>query len=122
MNIFPIRSEEKLKELDALLSTQADPYIRQIKKLLGGNAERNLHLIFGHDIIMGFNVDGTFGKKRLRDYANVFEAMIDAISSFTDASDKCLRAAFQRQKKKYFKQSSRSKTTKNDENNADLAE
>ncbi|XP_036340256.1 uncharacterized protein LOC118749560 isoform X2 [Rhagoletis pomonella] len=76
MGIFPINTEEKLKEFDTILATQADPYIRQIKLLLGGNAERNLHQVFGHGIIMNFNVDGSFGKKRLRDYGNVFTAII----------------------------------------------
>lgn len=47
-----------------------------MKCLLGGNAERNLHHIFGKDVVMDFNVDGTFGKKRLRDFPNVFEAII----------------------------------------------
>ncbi|XP_017481982.1 PREDICTED: uncharacterized protein LOC108371017 [Rhagoletis zephyria] len=109
MGIFPINTDEKLKEFDTLLATQADPYIRQINLLLGGNAERNLHQVFGHGIIMNFYVDGSFGKKRLQDYSNVFTAIIDAISTFSESSDKTLRAVFQRQKKKFFKQTSRNK-------------
>ncbi|XP_075159120.1 uncharacterized protein LOC142232238 [Haematobia irritans] len=118
MDIFPIKSVEKLKEFDNSLATQADPYKRQIRTLLDGNTESNLHQVFGQEIIMNFNVDGSFGKQRLRDYGNVFAAMIDVISSFAESPDKCLRAAFQRQKKKYFKQTSRSKLqNKKDGNN-----
>ncbi|XP_065365342.1 uncharacterized protein LOC135958365 [Calliphora vicina] len=118
MEFFPIESEEKLREFDAILKTHSDPYIRQMKSLLAGNAEKNLHEIFGQNIIMNFNVDGSFGKKRLREYANVFKAIIDVISTFNENSDKTIRAAFQRQKKKYFKQMGRSKT-KNNENRED---
>ncbi|KNC21885.1 hypothetical protein FF38_13448 [Lucilia cuprina] len=67
---------------------------------------------------MNFNVDGSFGKKRLREYANVFKAIIDVIATFNENSDKTIRAAFQRQKKKYFKQMGRSKA-KNNENRED---
>ncbi|XP_073835154.1 uncharacterized protein [Musca autumnalis] len=73
MSIFPIKSEEKLRELDNLLATQADPYIK-------------------------------------------------VISAYNESPDKTLRSAFQRQKKKYFKQNSRSqpKIKQNDENNEQL--
>lgn len=90
---------------------------------------------------MHFNVDGSFGKNRLRDYSNVFAAVIgknllnnvsnfyfyfdhisifkfaDAISRFSESSAKTLRAAFQRQKKKFFKQTTRNKTKNNDDEN-----
>lgn len=88
---------------------------------------------------MNFNVDGSFGKQRLRDYGNVFAAMIgkmclsnvlyyilliflfsDVISSSAELPDKCLRAAFQRQKKKYFKQTSRSKSQNNKDGNDEI--
>ncbi|KNC21073.1 hypothetical protein FF38_11778 [Lucilia cuprina] len=48
---------------------------------------------------MKFNVDGIFGKERLRDYGNVFNALIDIISTNNDLPEKPLRADFQRQKK-----------------------
>ncbi|XP_065368981.1 uncharacterized protein LOC135961410 [Calliphora vicina] len=119
ISIFPINTEEKLKEFDGLLALQSEPYIQQIKNLMRGNVERNLNQIFGKTIIMDFNVDGTFGKKGLRDYSNVLTAIIDVISTFSDSPDKTLRAAFQRQKKKYFKENSRSNSkvkVTNDEN------
>lgn len=47
-----------------------------MKNLIAGNAERNLHKVFGRNIIMDFNVDGTFGKKGLRDFGNVLAAII----------------------------------------------
>lgn len=47
-----------------------------MKNLIGGNVGRNLHLIFGKGIIMNFNVDGTFGKKSLRDFGKVHAAII----------------------------------------------
>ncbi|XP_073839529.1 uncharacterized protein [Musca autumnalis] len=119
MSIFPINTEEKLKEFDTILSTQADPYKRQMKTLLAGNAERNLHLIFGHDIIMSYNVEGLFGKNRLRDFSNVYTAIIDVISTFSESADKTLRSAFQRQKKKFFKQTSRNKENQKHDDNSD---
>ncbi|KAI8118472.1 hypothetical protein CVS40_9891 [Lucilia cuprina] len=77
MEFFPIESEEKLREFDAILKTHSDPYIRQMKSLLA-----------------------------------------DVIATFNENSDKTIRAAFQRQKKKYFKQMGRSKA-KNNENRED---
>ncbi|XP_065358649.1 uncharacterized protein LOC135952567 [Calliphora vicina] len=115
IDIFPINYEVKLKELDDILAIQRYPYIRQINILLGGNAERNLHNIFGSNIILNFNVDGSFGKKRLRDFRNVFSALIGAISTFSESADKTLRTSFQRQKKNFFKQTSRSKSKKNEQ-------
>lgn len=53
--------------------------IQQIKNLIRGNVERNLNQIFGKNIIMDFNVDGTFGKKGLRDFSNVLAAIIGTI-------------------------------------------
>lgn len=50
-----------------------------MKILFGGNVERNLYQIFGPDIIKNFNVDGVFGKKRLKDYGNVYTTMIGNI-------------------------------------------
>ncbi|XP_058974559.1 uncharacterized protein LOC131806860 [Musca domestica] len=115
MTIFPIESEEKLREFDRILATQADLYTRQMKNLIAGNAERNLHKVFGRNIIMDFNVDGTFGKKGLRDFGNVLAAIIEVISTFNKLPDKTLRAAFQRQKKKYFKINKRSRRTEEKE-------
>ncbi|XP_036321182.1 uncharacterized protein LOC118735493 [Rhagoletis pomonella] len=119
MSIFPINSDEKLKEFDNILATNADPYKRQMQHLIAGNAERNLHQIFGQNIIINYNVDGISGKKRLRDLCNVFSVIIDVISTFSKSSDTTLRAAFQRQKKKFFKQTTRIKTQKNKENRND---
>lgn len=46
--------------------------------IIAGNAERNFHQKFLQYIrvIMNFNVDGLNGKKRLRDFANVFSTII----------------------------------------------
>uniref|UniRef100_A0A1I8Q3J0 DUF4806 domain-containing protein n=1 Tax=Stomoxys calcitrans TaxID=35570 RepID=A0A1I8Q3J0_STOCA len=109
ISIFPINSEEKLEEFDKSLETKTDPYMRQMKNLIESNPGRNLHKIFDREIIMNFNVDGTFGKKGLRDYGNVLAVILDVISTFSETPDKTLRDAFQRQKKKYFKQNSRNK-------------
>ncbi|XP_073830432.1 uncharacterized protein [Musca autumnalis] len=116
MSIFPIKSEEKLRELDNLLAKHADPYIRQMKNLLIVNAERNLHKIPKY-----YN-EFQCGKKGLRHYSNVLSAIIEVISAYNESPDKTLSSAFQRQKKKYFKQNSRSqlKIKQNDENNEQL--
>ncbi|XP_061392417.1 uncharacterized protein LOC133327898 [Musca vetustissima] len=114
MAIFPINTDESLKQLEDLLATQSDPYIRQMKNLIGGNVARNLHLVFGKSIIMNYNVDGTFGKKSLSKYGKVHAAIIDVISTYDKCADKALRTAFQRQKKKFFKENSRRNAEIND--------
>ncbi|XP_046811201.1 uncharacterized protein LOC124420870 [Lucilia cuprina] len=75
IQIFPVNTVDKLKELDSLLGSHSDTY--QTRTLIAGNVERNLHYVFGQGIILNFNVDGIFGKERLRDYSNVFNTLID---------------------------------------------
>lgn len=103
-----------------------------------GNAEKHLHEILGYSIIMNFNVDGTFNKKSLKQYSNVYTGIlgnkicqlwfknfiihcrfvpIDAISQYDDLPDSKLRLSFQKQKKKFFKQASRAKAKQQQEDN-----
>lgn len=106
--------------------------MQQMRSLFGGNAEKNLHHVLGRDIILNFNVDGINGKQRLRNFRYVLKALtgmknikfefagkrlikkhfyflLDVLSSFSSTPDKTLRSAFQRQKKKFLKETSRSK-------------
>ncbi|KAI8130023.1 hypothetical protein CVS40_0115 [Lucilia cuprina] len=99
MGIFPI----KLRDLNSLIQSQADPYLRRMKSILKGNVGRYLNEILGQNIIMDFNVDGTHGKQSLKKFENFYSALIDVIAVFSDDPDTTLRKAFQSQKKRLFK-------------------
>lgn len=47
-----------------------------MKSIIKGNVESHLNGIFGSGIILEYNVDGTHGKKRLRDFKHVYSALI----------------------------------------------
>jgi len=47
-----------------------------MKTLIRSNIGKNLNETFGQKIIMGYNIDGTHGKNRLRDYKNVYTRLI----------------------------------------------
>ncbi|KAI8120521.1 hypothetical protein CVS40_8202 [Lucilia cuprina] len=94
-SLLEILAEHKVL-LDRLVSQNAVidniiqifPVNTQIRTLIAGNVERNLHYVFGQGIILNFNVDGIFGKERLRDYSNVFNTLIDRRKSFSSKAVK----------------------------------
>ncbi|XP_016949367.1 uncharacterized protein LOC108024102 isoform X1 [Drosophila biarmipes] len=78
---FPISSEAKLLEVDGKISQDPASYVHAIKKLLSqGRTSRSIRLILCDDIILNYNIDGAKDKKRLKDFAHLFRAIMDAIS------------------------------------------
>lgn len=100
-----------------------------MNKLWRNNISKNLELILHPDIVMDYNVDGTHGKQRLKDFKKCYGVLIgnyslkllivlsltiplklftDSIASLSSACNKdpeqLLRQAMQLNKKKHFRQ------------------
>ncbi|XP_037929181.1 uncharacterized protein LOC119688486 [Teleopsis dalmanni] len=109
-SLFPIKSEDALKEVNSNIKVEVrDQYVPTISILLNSSVEKNLKNILDESVVLEYNVDGTYGKKRLKDYDNLYSVLLDAIPNST-GSPSCedqLRKAIQLQKKRHFKAASK---------------
>lgn len=73
-----------------------------MKLSLKGKLQKTLTTILSTQWILETNIDGTHGKKRLKDYEKVFGALMDAVRPLCDDPDKELRNALSVVKKRHF--------------------
>ncbi|XP_037960790.1 uncharacterized protein LOC119689925 [Teleopsis dalmanni] len=103
---FPIQSEEDLIKFNDEI-TAVEVVAASIKRILDQQPfARKISWIFGQQILINYNFDGTQGKKPLRDLKNVTEALFDALRT-DDKHDKVIeteiRQAFRAAKNRYHK-------------------
>ncbi|KNC22408.1 hypothetical protein FF38_04654 [Lucilia cuprina] len=102
-SVFPINTFEELKALnDAIIEENRQIYTNAMKLSLKGKLPKTLTTILSLQLILAINIDGTHGKKRLKDYEKVFDALMDAIRPLCEDPDKELRNALAVIKKRHF--------------------
>jgi len=73
-----------------------------MKFLLKGKLPKTLTSLLCNEVIIDFNIGGVHGQKRLKDFDNVFDALMEAIRSLHPDPDKELRNAMKVVKKRHF--------------------
>lgn len=73
-----------------------------MKSLLKGKLTKTLTSILSNEVIIDINIDGIHGKKRLKDFDNVYDALMEAVRSLHPDPDKELRSAIKVIKKRHF--------------------
>ncbi|KAI8129975.1 hypothetical protein CVS40_0008 [Lucilia cuprina] len=102
-SVFPINTFEELKALnDAIIEENRQIYTNAMKLSLKGKLPKTLTTILSLQLILAINIDGTHGKKRLKDYEKVFDVLMDAIRPLCEDPDKELRNALAVIKKRHF--------------------
>lgn len=121
-NVFPINTLEELKALnDVIIDENKQIYVsyfflyfyhfrkfctflqtNAMKLSLKGKLPKTLTTILSLELILAINIDGTHGKKRLKDFEKVFDALMDAVRPLCDDPDKELRNALAVIKKRHF--------------------
>ncbi|XP_036317778.1 uncharacterized protein LOC118732772 [Rhagoletis pomonella] len=102
---FPLTSTEDLIKInEKVVPETRSMLISVIRTLLQHSLSKNLKYVFSTDIIMEYNVDGTHGKKSLKEYKNFYAVFLESIISFTSADEPetQLRKALQLNKKRFF--------------------
>ncbi|XP_036345940.1 uncharacterized protein LOC118755196, partial [Rhagoletis pomonella] len=102
---FPLTSTEDLIKInEKVVPETRSMLISVIRTLLQHSLSKNLKYVFSTDIIMEYNVDGTHGKKSLKEHTNFYAVFLESIISFTsaDESETQLIKALQLNKKRFF--------------------
>ncbi|XP_017494155.1 PREDICTED: uncharacterized protein LOC108382280 [Rhagoletis zephyria] len=98
---FPINNQEELIDLDSKINKEnRDGYVAAIKTLIRNQIQKNIKNVLAESVIVDFNLDGTHGKGRLKDYKDFYCVLREAVES--DEPDKCIRQAMQNAKKRHF--------------------
>ncbi|XP_004524929.1 uncharacterized protein LOC101459469 [Ceratitis capitata] len=98
---FPIDNREQLEEIDAKINEDnRDTYVRVMKSIIRNQINKNIKSVLTEKLIMDFNLDGTHGKGRLKDYKNFYGSFREAVETFDP--ERSIRHALQLAKKRYF--------------------
>ncbi|XP_075168831.1 uncharacterized protein LOC142240970 [Haematobia irritans] len=103
---FPLITDNDLLELERKIQNDNKSlYVTAVRGLVRNNLCKNINLILSAELLYEFNVDGTHGKKRLKDYKNFFAVILDVVSSTPDINDVdvYIRKAIQLSKKRHLK-------------------
>lgn len=76
--------------------------VNTIKLSIKENLTKTLTEILALQLILLLNVDGTHGKKRLKDFGHFYEALMDAVRLLYNDPDKEMRDALAKIKKPHF--------------------
>lgn len=122
-NKFPINTLEELQALnDAINNENQQIYVsyffaqllsfsnfsclflqtNAMQVSLKGKLSKTITTIISLEVILAINIDGTHGKKRLKDFAKVFDALMDALRPLCNDPDKELRNALAVVKQRHF--------------------
>ncbi|XP_075154215.1 uncharacterized protein LOC142227621 [Haematobia irritans] len=102
-NVFPINTLEELKTLnDVIMDENQQVYTNAMKLSLKGKLTKALTTILSLELILDINIDGTHGKRRLKDFDKFFKALMDAVRPLYDDPEKELRKALSVIKKRHF--------------------
>ncbi|XP_067613950.1 uncharacterized protein [Eurosta solidaginis] len=104
--VFPIKDDCQLHELNENINGENKHiYVNIVKKILRNKIDKNIDLVFDPELVYEYNLDGSHGKKGLKDIKNVYEVVKDAASSIygvAEGDDK-LRRAIHLSKKRQLK-------------------
>ncbi|XP_041451637.1 uncharacterized protein LOC111081828 [Drosophila obscura] len=110
---LPIKSEEELDRFGESLTHQIqDFYINKVRKMLGScPLSKCLKNIIDEDTIKLYNLDGTCGKKRLKNRAGIYSILKEALEQINsiDSADRSIRKAIQNVKNNITKKKTRNK-------------
>ncbi|XP_017479562.1 PREDICTED: uncharacterized protein LOC108369083 isoform X1 [Rhagoletis zephyria] len=104
-SFFPLNSTEDLTNINhKVIPETRSIMISTIRSMLQYSISKNLKNVFTNDIIMNYNVDGTHGKKSLKEFKNLYQVLIESITSLSSPDDPetQLRKALQLNKKRFF--------------------
>ncbi|XP_073819948.1 uncharacterized protein [Musca autumnalis] len=79
--MFPICTEEKLKEVENHLQTEKKLEVIGVMRKILQYSIKNIDKVLGKEIIMAYNVDGIKNKKPLKQYGNFLCGVYDAVKS-----------------------------------------
>ncbi|XP_037825215.1 uncharacterized protein LOC119613285 [Lucilia sericata] len=105
-NLFPINSEKNLNEIENQINeNNKHLYVTTIKNLIRKNIVKNIGLIISEELLYTYNVDGTHGKKRLKNFENIYNAIKDAVGANPEIDDieGRIRRALNLTKKRHLK-------------------
>ncbi|XP_037940044.1 uncharacterized protein LOC119672939 [Teleopsis dalmanni] len=105
---FPLKTEADLLEVEQMIGIEKDFYVEAIKLKLDGNILKNMEELIHRNIALMYNIDGTHGKKRFKDFVNLYSAIKASIPN--GDKDETIRKAFQVVKKRHYRYISESKT------------
>ncbi|XP_017488037.1 PREDICTED: uncharacterized protein LOC108376342 isoform X1 [Rhagoletis zephyria] len=102
---FPIKSDNELKELDQKIDdSNIKNYVNIVKKIICNNLQKNIDLLLEPEFLYEYNIDGSHGKKRLKEY-KMFEVMKDCVISIygAEGAEEKIRKAIHLSKKRQLK-------------------
>ncbi|XP_067632507.1 uncharacterized protein [Eurosta solidaginis] len=113
---FPLSCAEDLFKInEKVVPENRTLFISTLRNLLQNSVNKNLHKVLSSAVIMDYNVDGTHGKKGLKEHAKFYSVFLESIISLTsnDEPEEQLRKAMQLHKKRVFqKKGGMAKTVK----------
>ncbi|XP_067638040.1 uncharacterized protein [Eurosta solidaginis] len=102
---FPLSCAEDLFKIDEkVVPENRSLFISTLRNLLQNSVKKNLEKVLSSAVIMDHNVDGTHGKKGLKDHSKFYSVFLESIISLTsnDEPEEQLKKAMQLHKKRVF--------------------
>ncbi|XP_036338795.1 uncharacterized protein LOC118748454 [Rhagoletis pomonella] len=109
---FPIKTTEDLNTIESkIFPENTHLFITTMRTVLNHSVMKNLRYLLTTEIIMTYNIDGTHGKKGLKEFSKFYSALLESITSITscDEPEVQLRKAMQLHKKREFQKRSSDK-------------